>query len=120
MHALRQRFHMVNAVRGGVHQFEIPVGVGLSGRFVGNDLDARITRPLQHRLQHFRVVRHHADDVCFLRDKILNRTDLQGRIGGSRAHLPGVNAAFRRFAFNACFHSVKPGDAADFDHDAHA
>ena len=76
---------------GGDH-LEIPIGVHLIGRFMGDDLDAGVAGLLQHRLENVGVVRHDADHVDALGDQILDGAHLQCRIGAGRTDHEAVIA----------------------------
>ena len=71
---------LAEALGGG--ELEVIVGVLLLGRFVRDDLDASRAGALEHGLQNFCVVGHHADHVDLLGDQVLYGAHLQG--GGRR------------------------------------
>ena len=61
---------------------------------MGDHLDPGIARLLQHRLQHLRIVRHHADHIDALRDQVLDGAHLKGGVGARRADHEGIDAQF--------------------------
>ena len=85
---------------------------------MGDDLDPGVAGLLQHRLEHVGVVRHDADDVDALRDKIFDGANLQSRIGAGRADHEAVVAELFGLLGDAGFHGVEPRNATDLDDDA--
>jgi len=118
-HLLRQKFGMRLAKALGRGQFEVPVDVLETRPLMADDLDARRACLFKDGLQRGLVVRHHADDVDALGDQVLDRTDLQCRIGAGRPDHRGIDAQFGTFFKDPHLHGVEPGNAADLHDNAH-
>ena len=114
---LGEEFRVCDAEIVGRDHLEVVVVVHRVGRLVCDDLDARRTRALQHRLQHGGVVRHDTDHVDATGDQVFDGADLKGRVVAGRPDHEGLNAEFLGLLQDALLHGVEPRNPTDLDND---